>query len=89
MLGVSGVAAITAFLLLRQADDVATTLALLSTAVFFVMWGSLYWTFPPVLAPEGRAGLVGGVINSPVAVAASRPRSSSERSSRRWAATTS
>jgi ACS family D-galactonate transporter-like MFS transporter len=63
MLGLSGVAAITAFLLLREADDVATTLALLSGAVFFVMWGSLYWTFPPVLAPEGRAGLVGGVMN--------------------------
>jgi ACS family D-galactonate transporter-like MFS transporter len=63
MLGVSALAAIAAFLLLREARDAGTTVALLSGAVFFVMWGSLYWTFPAVLAPEGRAGLVGGVMN--------------------------
>lgn len=27
------------------------------------MWGSMYWTFPPLLAPRSRVATVGGMMN--------------------------
>jgi ACS family D-galactonate transporter-like MFS transporter len=30
---------------------------------FFLMWGSLYWSFPALLAAPARVGLIGSVMN--------------------------
>lgn len=31
--------------------------------MFFLYWGSLYWSLPALLAPRGKIGLLGGLMN--------------------------
>jgi len=63
MLGFSGLLAMTAFLLLPHVADPVSAVALVALTMFFLMWGSLYWSFPALLAPPEKVGLVGGVMN--------------------------
>jgi len=63
MLAVSGSLTALAFLLLPSVAEPMQAVALLAAAVFFLMWGSLYWSFPALLAPRDKIGLVGGVMN--------------------------
>lgn len=63
LLSCSGLVALLAFLLLPQATDPYAAVALLSLTAFFLMWGSLYWSFPALLAAPARVGLIGGVMN--------------------------
>jgi ACS family D-galactonate transporter-like MFS transporter len=63
LLSCSGLVALAAFLLLPQLTDPYAAVALLSLTAFFLMWGSLYWSFPALLAVPGRVGLIGGVMN--------------------------
>ncbi|CAD5110020.1 MFS transporter [Zestomonas carbonaria] len=63
LLTVSGLVALAAFLLLPSLANPYTAVALLSLTAFFLMWGSLYWSFPALLAAPARVGLVGGVMN--------------------------
>ncbi len=55
--------ALAAFLLLPRLTDPYAAVALLSLTAFFLMWGSLYWSFPALLAAPARVGLIGGVMN--------------------------
>ncbi len=63
MLGVSGVAIFATFVALPQVANPVGAVALLSVTLFFLYWGSLYWSLPPLLAPKDKVGLVGGIMN--------------------------
>lgn len=63
MLGISGLAIFATFVALPQVANPVGAVALLSVTLFFLYWGSLYWSLPPLLAPAGKVGLVGGIMN--------------------------
>jgi ACS family D-galactonate transporter-like MFS transporter len=63
MLGFSGVATLCAFLALPEVGDPVRAVAILSATLFFLYWGSLYWSLPTVLAPRGQVGILGGLMN--------------------------
>ena len=63
MLGLSGLAIFVTFVALPQVADPVGAVALLSVTLFFVYWGSLYWSLPPLLAPRDKVGLLGGTMN--------------------------
>lgn len=63
LLAFSGVIALGAFLLLPTLSHPLGAVALLCVTAFFLMWGSLYWSFPALLAAPARVGLIGGVMN--------------------------
>ncbi|MGX7706545.1 MFS transporter [Methylobacterium sp. Gmos1] len=63
MLGFSGIAIFATFVALPQVADPVGAVALLSVTLFFLYWGSLYWSLPPLLAPTDKVGLVGGIMN--------------------------
>lgn len=62
-LTISGVSTLIAFSLLPKMSDPIIAIVVLSVAAFFLMWGSLYWSFPALLAPKSKVGLVGGIMN--------------------------
>lgn len=63
VLTVSGISTLIAFSLLPSMNDPMVAIATLSVAAFFLMWGSLYWSFPALLAPKSKVGIVGGIMN--------------------------
>ncbi|GJD52756.1 D-galactonate transporter [Methylobacterium crusticola] len=63
MLGASGLAVAAAFLALPQVADPVAAVAILSATLFFLYWGSLYWSLPVMLAPRDKVGVVGGTMN--------------------------
>ena len=63
LLAISGLVALGAFMLLPTLHDAYAAVALLCLTAFFLMWGSLYWSFPALLAAPARVGLIGGVMN--------------------------
>ena len=63
LLAFSGLVALGAFLLLPTLTNPFAAVALLAMTAFFLMWGSLYWSFPALLAAPARVGLIGGVMN--------------------------
>ncbi|WP_439259069.1 MFS transporter [Lonepinella sp. BR2930] len=63
VLTISGISTLIAFSLLPSMNDPIVAIATLSVAAFFLMWGSLYWSFPALLAPKDKVGTVGGIMN--------------------------
>ena len=63
MLSVSGIVGLSILYALATVTDPDLAVGLLSVAAFFMMFGSLYWSFPAILAPRDRVGLVGGLMN--------------------------
>lgn len=63
VLTVSGISTLIAFSLLPKMNDPIVAIATLSVAAFFLMWGSLYWSFPALIAPKSKVGIVGGIMN--------------------------
>ncbi len=63
LLGISGLAIFGTFVALPQVADPVGAVAVLSVTLFFVYWGSLYWSLPPLLAPRDKVGLLGGLMN--------------------------
>jgi ACS family D-galactonate transporter-like MFS transporter len=63
MLAVSGLVTMAAFLLLPTITQPLSAIALLALTAFMLMWGSLYWSFPAILAGPGKVGLMGGMMN--------------------------
>lgn len=63
MLSVSGIVGLGVLYALSTTKDPVLAVSLLSVAAFFMMFGSLYWSFPAILAPKDRVGLVGGMMN--------------------------
>ncbi len=63
VLTLSGISTLAAFYLLPSMQDPIVAILVLSIAAFFLMWGSLYWSFPALLAPKSKVGIVGGIMN--------------------------
>lgn len=63
LLSLSGIVGLVVFLLLPTIKDPNFAVGLLAVTAFFMMFGSLYWSFPAILAPKDRVGLVGGFMN--------------------------
>ncbi|MFC0323074.1 MFS transporter [Gallibacterium melopsittaci] len=63
VLMVSGLSTLIAFSCLPSMNDPVVAIITLSIAAFFLMWGSLYWSFPALLAPKNKVGLIGGIMN--------------------------
>jgi len=63
MLGLSGLAVLGAFLALPHVTSAVMAIWLLAGTYFMVGWGSLYWSFPALLAQPAAAGMVGGLMN--------------------------
>jgi len=62
-LGITGLGVMLSFLALPQVADPVAAVALLSVTLFFLFFGSLYWSLPAILAPKEEVGVVGGVMN--------------------------
>ena len=63
MLTLSGLGALAGLLALPAVNDAVVAVAVLSATLFFLYWGSLYWSLPVVLAPKEKVGLLGGTMN--------------------------
>jgi ACS family D-galactonate transporter-like MFS transporter len=63
LLAISGCSAFVAIIALQSVSSAMAAVALLITAMFFLMWGGLYWAFPAQLSAKGHVGLVGGMMN--------------------------
>jgi MFS transporter, ACS family, D-galactonate transporter len=63
LLGISGLAILASFLALPHVADPIAAVAILSGTLFFLYWGSLYWSLPTVLAPHEKVGVIGGLMN--------------------------
>lgn len=63
LLSLSGLATLGAFLLLPRIADAVAAVTLLAATDFMLCFGSLYWSFPAMLASRGKAGLLGGLMN--------------------------
>lgn len=63
LLSVSGCVGLGVLYALSTITDPVIAVRLLSVAAFFMMFGSLYWSFPAILAPKDRVGMVGGLMN--------------------------
>lgn len=63
VLMVSGLSTLIAFSCLPSMNNPVVAIITLSIAAFFLMWGSLYWSFPALLAPKNKVGLIGGIMN--------------------------
>jgi ACS family D-galactonate transporter-like MFS transporter len=62
-LGVSGAGVMLSFFALPEIADPVAAVALLSCTLFLLYFGSLYWSFPAILAPKDKVGIVGGAMN--------------------------
>lgn len=62
-LGITGIAVMVSFLALPEVADPIAAVALLSATLFFLYFGSLYWSLPAILAPKDKVGVVGGIMN--------------------------
>lgn len=63
LLTISGLCTLIAFALLPNVPNISTSILLLSCAAFVLMWGSMYWSFPPLLAPKSKVATLGGMMN--------------------------
>ena len=63
LLTFSGLIALAALVMLPTLSNPFAAVGLLAMTAFFLMWGSLYWSFPALLAAPARVGLIGGVMN--------------------------
>lgn len=63
LLSLSGFCTCIAFFILPNMSSVNGCIALLCCAAFMLMWGSLYWSFPVLLAPKAKVGVVSGTMN--------------------------
>lgn len=59
----SGLSTLAAFLVLQTVTSATAAILVLCVAGFFLMWGSLYWSIPPLLVTKPKVGIVGGVMN--------------------------
>ncbi|SAK65865.1 MFS transporter [Caballeronia ptereochthonis] len=63
MIAVSGIATLAVFASLPTITSPVIAVAVLCGASFLLMWGSLYWSLPSLLASPGRVGLLGACMN--------------------------
>jgi MFS transporter, ACS family, D-galactonate transporter len=63
MIAISGMATLAVFAALPTISSPVVAVAVLCGASFLLMWGSLYWSLPSLLASPGRVGLLGACMN--------------------------
>jgi ACS family D-galactonate transporter-like MFS transporter len=63
VLGISGALTTLSTFLLAFVGSPVAAVALLASTLFFLRWGGLYWSIPPILTDRGRVGVLGGVMN--------------------------
>lgn len=63
LLAVSGLATLTAFLVLPTIEAPVSAVLVLAFAYFMLCFGSLYWSLPAMLAPAQSEGFMGGMMN--------------------------
>jgi ACS family D-galactonate transporter-like MFS transporter len=63
MVTVSGLTTLAVFAFLPSITSAVMAVAVLCAAAFFLMWGSLYWSLPSLLASPRRVGLLGALMN--------------------------
>ncbi|PYS51199.1 MAG: MFS transporter [Acidobacteria bacterium] len=63
VLGVSSVLTTLSTFFLAFVSSPVAAVALLSSTLFFLRWGGLYWSIPATLTDRGRAGVLGGIMN--------------------------
>lgn len=63
LLALSGLAVLAAFVILPGIESPPAVVALLTAADVMLCFGSLYWSFPAMLAPAGQEGTAGGLMN--------------------------
>lgn len=63
MIAISGIVTLAVFASLPSITSPVVAVAVLCAASFLLMWGSLYWSLPSLLASPGRVGLLGACMN--------------------------
>jgi MFS transporter, ACS family, D-galactonate transporter len=63
MVTFSGLTTLAVFATLPTITSAVAAVAVLCAAAFFLMWGSLYWSLPSLLASPRRVGLLGACMN--------------------------
>jgi ACS family D-galactonate transporter-like MFS transporter len=63
MLLISGLMTSISIFLLGNTTSLAMAITLLSTALFFLRWGGLYWSIPAAISQREHVGIVGGCMN--------------------------
>lgn len=63
LLLISGLITLLAFLALPALHNIWLAVSVLSIAAFFLMWGSLYWSLPPLLVVKEKVGVIAGIMN--------------------------
>jgi len=63
LLGVAGILVALAVIFVNYVESAVATGILLSITNFFLRWGGLYWSVPPMLAEEGHVGILSGAMN--------------------------
>ena len=59
----SGTIVLAAFASLPYLNSAALAIGVLCIAAFFLMWGSLYWSLPPLLVAKEKVGMMSGIMN--------------------------
>ena len=63
ILGVSGALTTVSVFGLTLVTSPVSAVVLLSSTLFFLRWGGLYWSIPATLTDRHRAGILGGMMN--------------------------
>jgi MFS transporter, ACS family, D-galactonate transporter len=63
MIALSGLATLAVFAALPSISSPVTAVLVLCGAAFVLLWGSLYWSLPSLLASPSRVGLLGACMN--------------------------
>jgi MFS transporter, ACS family, D-galactonate transporter len=63
LLGIAGLLVAVAVIFVNYVESAVAAGILLSITNFFLRWGGLYWSVPPMLAEEGHVGRLSGAMN--------------------------
>ncbi|MFM1654716.1 MFS transporter [Brevibacillus sp. B_LB10_24] len=63
LLAIAGIMTSLSIFFLSKTTSLPMAIALLSTALFFLRWGGLYWSVPAAISRREHVGIVGGCMN--------------------------
>lgn len=63
MLSIAGIMTALSIFLLSKTTSITMAITLLSTALFFLRWGGLYWSVPAAISQREHVGTIGGCMN--------------------------
>lgn len=59
----SGILVMAGFMILPDISDIRAAVTILCATLFFLYFGSLYWSLPVLFAPKEQVGIVGSIMN--------------------------